>query len=556
MTKVWASDIYYSDYGSFSAYQEEKIEENDMIEVEKVTMYKWYKWVKVPGEFKLYNSIDNFTDNCYETEYSNWSLTKPMISESTILEEKTTYNYQIIEPIRYVHLYNLSGSYAAFRIPELEIYINDEQIDYTYTCDGCWDNFDKYINNGIYAENNSYIDNGGSLIIDLGKEYPINQVKVVFYIFDMGQSDKNYTIGYSKNGNDIFISKSYKQQFSLVYLKDAKRFEYEVTDLNISSDLWLESKISDEYLDNEYVYSMTSYKEYRYKEKMCETYTFSKEYYPQYSLTSVMDYNLNDSSKEFYRYKKRDKLELNIYDITEKNYDLNKFVIYSSDDYSIENNIDWNKNGLYKINFTLNNLNVSKDVKVMILENSLKEKEEEINDLKNQLENTISDYEKIITSLEKSNYDYLTSLNDLNLQIIELNKRLENLKNYNTDQDELIEDLQNELNLRLNEYEEKIHNLEKINQTYLENLNILSNTIYDLEAMINTLKTNQQSNNLEINDLKEQLEQYIKEYDEKINYLQNFNNDYTLKLIDINSNIQIMNETLNNLEQTGISIDI
>lgn len=547
MNSVWASEVYYSEYGNFSEYQEQAISSSDIINVGTQVMYKWYKNVKLPGAYKLYNSKDNFLDNCYETDFSSWTTTKPTITEATILEEKTIYKYQMIEPVRYIHLYNLKGSYDAFRIPELQIFVDNKEIVYTYTCEGCWENFDTYIHNGIYVENNSYIDNGGSLIIDLGADYPINKVKVLFYIFDMGESDKQYTLGYSKDKENIFISKSYTHQFSSVYMKDAQKFEYQITDLGISSDLWLTKQTSEQYLDNEYVYSRSSYQQYRYKEKMCQIYTLEKEYYPQYSAVQVQDYTLKESEKIFYRYQTRDKLELNIHDITEKNYDLNNFVISSTDAYTIDNNINWDKNGQYQLKFTLNDLVVNKNVNVSILSNSLEEKDEEIKELESQLQNTKEDYEKIIATLEKTNEEYLNSLNDLNNDIIELNKKISELEANNSNI-ELIEDLKQQLNNHIDNYNQKIQGLEKLNQSYLENLNILSNTIYSLEEQIKSLENRQAENKEEIQNLKSQIQDYITKYDEKIKYLEEFNNDYINKLQQVNSQIEITNENLNSLK--------
>ena len=550
MSRVWASEVYYSDYGSFTEFQEQVVNSTDTINVETKLMYKWYKNVKIPGEYKLYNSQDNFLDNCYETNYSSWVTAKPTITESTILEEKTIYNYQMIKPVRYIHLYNLKGSYDAFRIPELQVFVDDKEIDYTYTCEGCWENFDKYIHNGIYLENNSYIDNEGSLIIDLGKEYPINKVKVLFYIFDMGESDKQYTIGYSNDKTNIFISKSYIHHFSSVYIKDAQKFEYKITDLGISTDLWLTNQTSEQYIDNEYVYSRDSYKQYRYKDKMCQTYTLEKEYYPQYSTVQVQDYTLKDSEKLFYRYQTRDKLELNIHDITEKNYDLNNFVISSTDNYTIENNINWNKNGQYQLKFTINDLIVNKDVNVSILSNSLEEKDEEIKELEEQLQNTKKDYEKIIATLEKTNEEYLNSLNDLNNDIIALNKKISELEDIDNHNIELIEDIRQQLKNHIDNYNKKIQELEKINQSYLENINILSNTIYSLDDQIKSLENGQAENKEEIQNIKNEIENYITKYDDKIKYLEEFNKEYIDKLQKINLEIEIINQNLNTLKLT------
>lgn len=542
--KVEASEIYYSDYGQFSEYQTEKVEITDVINVEEVTMYRWYKEVITPGDFKLYNKQDNFNNNCYETEYSSWNIVSPVVNDATILEQRTIYDYQMIKPIRYIHLYNLNGSYSAFRITELQVFYDNQEINYTYQCDGCWQDFDKYIHNGIYEENMAIIDDGGSLIIDLGKEYPINKINLIIYLFDIGTEDKEYTLGYSQNGTDIFINKSYKKQFTLFYAKDSIRFDYNIDNLKLDSGLWLYSQTSQEKLDNEFVYSLSSHNEYRYKEKMCQTYSMSKDYYPQYSAISVDDYNYKDSPQKFYRYQKRDKLELNIFDITQKDYDLNNFILSSTDEYEIKHNIDWNKNGVYNVDFILNDLIVSKNVNVSILENVIEEKDKEIDNLKQNLQNTISEYETTIKELEDINNEYLNDVNKLNQEIIVINNQILNMKDENVQNNEYFNKIINDFASKIDEYDEKVKNLESINITYLRTLDILSNEINDLKNEINNLKTQQQSNESEVITIKDELEKYINEYQQKLDYIQNFNDQYIIKLDEANTNIKNLNDKL------------
>ena len=160
--------VYYSEYSDFSDFQEERVDPTDVIDVKKESRYLWYKNNEVLNDYELYNSNDNFSDDCYFTDYSPW-MNEKIENEGYISEERIKYDYILSKEIRYIHLYNLQGSYGAFRITELSVKYDNIPINYTYTCDGCWENFGDYINNGIYDENKSYIDNGGSLIIDLGK---------------------------------------------------------------------------------------------------------------------------------------------------------------------------------------------------------------------------------------------------------------------------------------------------------------------------------------------------------------------------------------------------
>ena len=231
--KIEAKEIYYSDYSIFSEFQQEEIIGSDIIDVEREDRYLWYKEIQEKQDYQLYNLEDKFSNDCYLTNYSNWQDEK-INNPGYIYEERNVYQYTKSKTIRYIHLYNLQGSYGAFRMTELTIKVNNKEIDYEYICEGCLSGFDDYINNGIYDENKSYINNGGSLIIDLGKEYPLNQIEVIFYIFDLGPSDKLYTIGYSKDKKDIFIAQSYILNFADEYWDNALKVVKKITDLNIS----------------------------------------------------------------------------------------------------------------------------------------------------------------------------------------------------------------------------------------------------------------------------------------------------------------------------------
>ena len=266
--------VYYSEYSEFSPFQEEEVTSSDTIDVIKEERYLWYKNVETLGDYKLYNNVDNFSDNCYMTEFTDWDNQK-IDNIGYVYEERNAYNYTMSKGVRYIHLYNLQGSYGSFRIPELEIKYKDNSLNYTYTCEGCLEGFDDYIHNGIYEENESYITNGGSLIIDLGREYPIHLIDVIFYIFDLGNSDKLYTIGYSTDKNNIFISKSYNLKFSDWHWTNAVKIVQDISQLDEKD--WKYNEITIGIRNNDFVINKESIKQYRYQEKWCKVYEIGKE---------------------------------------------------------------------------------------------------------------------------------------------------------------------------------------------------------------------------------------------------------------------------------------
>lgn len=479
--------VYYSEYSEFSSFQEEEVTSSDTIDVIKEERYLWYKNVETMGDYKLYNATDNFSDDCYLTEFTDWN-NKKIDNVGYIYEERNAYNYTMAKGVRYIHLYNLQGSYGSFRIPELDIKYKDKSINYTYTCEGCLEGFDDYIHNGIYEENKSYIANGGSLIIDLGKEYPIHLIDIVFYIFDLGNSDKLYTIGYSTDKNNLLYSKQYNLQFADEYWKNAVKRVHNTDEL--STSIWQYNEVYSGLKNNDFVINKESIKQYRYQEKWCKVYEISKEY-SDYSKDPIGDYNnkLEDSLKYFYSYRTRDKLDLDIKEITEINFDLNNFIISSSDEVKINSNINWNKNGIYDISFQVNDLIVNEKVKLNIEANTIEELKELIDSIK-------KDYENKIKELEEQ-------LNNCKLDKDCLNKKIIELNNLVKQYEEEVFNLNNQI---LN-YQNKINSLENLNNIYLDKINELEDDIKNLNNGIGnmTKEKEEQLNNLssELNNYKE-----------------------------------------------------
>ena len=574
--KVEAKEIYYSDYSNFSEFQQEEVINSDIVEVEKEERYLWYKEIQEEQDYQLYNLEDSFSDDCYFTEYSNWQNEK-IDNPGYIYDERNVYQYKKAKSVRYIHLYNLQGSYGAFRMTELTIKVNNKEIDFKYTCEGCLSGFDDYINNGIYDENKSYIDNGGSLIIDLGKQYPLNQIEVIFYIFDLGPSDKLYTIGYSTDKKDIFIAQSYILNFADEYWDNALKVVKKIIDLNISLQEWTTSETSYEIDDDASIVDTKITKQYRYQEKWCKVYQKKKEYYQEYSNKAIDDYIYRDeeSKKTFYRYRTRDKLEIDVYDITDENFDLNNFIVTSTDEVEITNNIDWNKNGIYDITFTLNDLIVTKSVNLNIDSNTIDELEKEILILEQQISNLEEDlkkqkkyYEEQLEILEeklnncqsdnnclkeileekeliiKNQEEQLISLNDkINQLQAEINSKIDEII-YLNQNNELLKDKITKLNEEIIKLKNNTSNLnqEVINEYNKTNDLIIINQFYkekidELTEDLNLLNESTNKKLTDKNNLINQYEQKIKELEDKLNENQ--------CLTDL-KNEQNTNEDLNN----------
>lgn len=589
MNYALANEIYYSDYSDFSDYQENIVEESDLVNVEKNIMYKWYKNTIEIGDYQLINSDLNFTDDCYETEYTEWSNIEPINTPEKIIFERDIYDYKLIEKIRYIHIYNLHGSYGAFRIPELQVFFDNKEIDYTFSCEGCWDNFDKYIHNYKYIENESYITNEGSLIIDLGEYYPVDKIKLIMYVFDLGDEIKKFSISYSKDMVNLLNYDDYSLDYSSIYLVESQKFEYQIKDI----DNWLYEELTENKKEDNNIYDLSIKKEYRYKNKLCKTFKVNKEYYPDYSLFAIGDYNIKDSSKEFYRYQTRDKLELNVYDIINYDFNLNDFVVFSSSPYKIISDINYNKNGQYKINFITDNLNIEKIVNVKINENIIKEYEKQNEILSQQIKEEKEKYEelkkdfKVLENNQKNQFDDLAKINDNLINLYERvtisesvnNETIENLKKYLdsklNDYNEIITNLKEnykklaDIIVVLQENDQDVSNEVEVLKQYKENydkelnnidlvIDMLNNKFELLETtvmIIDDIKNNQINleNKIDNIELKSNLD--LKTKEELINIIEDLNKKYLNQITDLNNKLNNLNTITLNLENEIKQLD-
>ena len=541
VTKVEASEVFYSDYTDFSPYQGNVIEMDDCTNVISEDRYLWYKNEEILKDYMPYNKDDSFSEDCYLSQPTDWSTEKKEDS-AYVYETRTKYEYTKAKEVRYIHLYDLQGSYDAFRITELMVMINGQNLNYSFTCEGCWDNFEKYINNGIYDENKSYIDNGGSLIIDLGKEYPLNQIEIVFYLFDLGPSEKLYTLGFADKYNNILVSKKYNLDFADQYWINALKLTTNIYDLNSNVNDWTYKEISYQNIIDDSIIDTVISEEYRYQVKWCRPYEVAKKYYPEYSKEAIDSYNIRDDSskKTFYSYQTRDKLELNISEITNKNFDLNNFIVFSSDEVDIIENIDWNKNGNYDVIFKLNDIEVTKSIVLNIDTNTIEELKSEIERLNDKLKQLITDFNRSSDEYEQKISDLNQQLNDCQADNECLNKIIKDKNDLIANYEKQILNLSNEVNklqVALDEEVSKVDVLIIDNNDLHSIIDVLRNEIKKLQ--INSLNLNQQ---------------LIQDYELKINNLIALNDFYKNKITELEGDLSYLNNSFSGILKDKDSI--
>ena len=480
---------YYSSYGPFSEWQEDAIENNDYL-VEKAVFNKYAREIRNNGGYSLDdgNQIDYplIDYNDYQImPYTNWNKNIPSLINGRMIEDRKVYQYRQIDQIRYVYIYNVMGSYTAFRIPELNIISNNQIINYTTDCTNCNATFATSINDGLINENDSYIYNGGMVKIDLGGYYNLYDIRIDMYLYDVGNTTKTFdiTLTHDDSLNQKYGFKHREEYFTNAVNKTPTLFQYHIDSTWLDNYQWGEEKTSFTEIQANWYTSVNSYNEYRYQDKKYLHYNLELEYYDDnYYLDSPNDqYNkvLNDS-KVYYRFKKRDSIIINdplvltskddnILDLINTNID--KSLI------TIEHNIDYNHNGLYDITFnTPLGLEVHQKIRIDFLDNTLNDQIEKLLVENEELLKKLNDHSELI-NLKQINNELTNKLNDKDLELTDKQKLIQDLNSNILELKALNSDIINEYYHYENEtkaltanYEQIIHNKDNqlINQTSIE----------------------------------------------------------------------------------------
>lgn len=557
--KVLASEVYYSSYTPFSDWQEQSVSASDTCHVEEETRYLWYQIHPIPGNYALFQNGGLFLNDCYDTALSSWSTSVPEHHESRNILERTKYTYKLDTGIRYIHLTNVSGSYYSFRIPELRTMVNGNDIAYTYTCVGCNDTFDGHIHNGNRYENWSSLTNGGSLTIDLGAIYPAHKVELQFYIYDVGTDPKNYTVSFSKDGSNMIASQSYTLYFSGMEYEQSEYRIHNIYNMGVDESVWTTTDITYTPYTNEFQLSTNTQKEYAYTEKMCRTYTESREYSTEYSKSEIENFPHQDvnQGKKYYRYQTREKLELADIDTIDKrksNWD--DMVLYSSQPYEVIETIDWSQNGIYPVIFQVGNLHVTREVEVKLVENQLAEYEKQIAELQKEYQQSQMNWEE-----QKSHYEQ--QIEKLEKEVNSLKEQLKNCEENCQNDKACLQDTINQNNQLLKQYEQRVLELSNLLNEYQLKLAEQKQSFEELQIMMQVLQSQLnelKKDNEELSKVIEKQESKLEEYKQNVSQLADDNEYYQQVLKDKQLELIQMEksnlEYLDNIEKLKEKLDI
>ncbi len=455
------AETFYSKYSDYSDYTDEYVEESDIISVKKERRYRWYKNIKQLGDYYPFTSnvldypeVD--VNDYYETDYSDWSINYPGFILYRTIETRDVYEYKDPQPIRYIQFHSLKGGNGFFTITELEIFNNNDLIDYKILNNTS--DFAKRLKDGNYNDIDNKIINNSKIIIDLNDYYQVKDIKMKLYLYDTTNQVNQIKAKFTRDSS--FNSYSFAELYTLNYfvcnsVTDIKTLAYEAKDYRLFTPKY-DINYSLEYPLEKEGRIINQVIQYRYKDTLFRHYRLTKEYLANYYKDNPGDY-IKDINiyKDYYSYKKRDKVVIDDDLVfTDYNKKLEDLILETTvNDIKIDTNFNINKNGKYQVKFILPFMSIEKIVTVNILQNEineindklletekqLKEKKDLLNSYKEQLtklkqelekskenkeEEKIKEYEAKILVLEQHIEYLIEKINQLDQKRIEYNNKL------------------------------------------------------------------------------------------------------------------------------------
>ena len=310
----------------------------ELINTEK--RYMWYSENLVSKGYSDNLNIDlentYIDENDYQLEYSEW---REYNNETNLnLEFRKRYDYQKIMPLRYIQI----SSKDTVNISELEIYVNNEIVEYNVGCMQCdikerYNLYDQIIDKDNYYE----LSYRGVMLVELKQYYPLEQIQLKIYSINNSKNN-DYKIYFTENPYQYDVG-IYKDNLKIEnqYSEDISYNTFNIDDSWLFNTKYEEVKTTYEYVKDSWHTKVNIVDECRDVYKKYHYYEIEKNYIDGYykenpmpSLNLIKDEN---SYKLFYKYR----LIANDYETNNSynnNYNLNDIFknYYSNAEESIE----------------------------------------------------------------------------------------------------------------------------------------------------------------------------------------------------------------------------
>ncbi|MGI6325140.1 MAG: hypothetical protein ACOXZS_04295 [Bacilli bacterium] len=319
--KVYALDNnIYLTYSDWSDWQETKIEETPLIEVQVEKKYRWYMEDRIDGDYYIENENDpSFPlidrSNYLETTFSEFTNDQPHMLPNRIVEEKRVYRYRHMRPVRYIYILNPHNFFGHFYIPELNVLINGQKVSYDYYCGRCSNDFSSKINDNNVLQTDVYLYNNTELRIDLGGYYNVEDIRIDLYLYDPILSSKSFDIMLSPYFNFTqpqYFFKSFSEYFYCNDITEVKLFSLQIDNSWLKEPEWFEWECSDDPITPSLTTEVDQIHLYRYKDILYKHYRLDKIYYDDNYYPSAPDlaFKRDDNDyKYYYRYRTKSIIE-------------------------------------------------------------------------------------------------------------------------------------------------------------------------------------------------------------------------------------------------------
>ena len=329
------TQTYYSAYGPFTEFSEEKILPNELTSVEKERRYLWYK-ENIVGDYflagqnpKEYNLMSSKTI----IETSPFSETKPLEASGRVIESKVIYGHQEAKKGKIIKITALEGE---FNLMNLNVEVSGEVKDFTLS------NQDKVV---TLKENDS-------LVITLKEFFPLDKLKLSFDVLN-NSLKSSYQISVLGDDEQEYLKGNYTNYFQSKDESDTRHFTYDINNLPIYDLAWQEEVISEEPIQETPLKRPFTRTLYRTVDTKNWYYKVERIYNDTYTKDATDDYNLCDESKykDYYRSQVRNKVTIeDEVTLTTKNINFKDYIKEATVDFlSVDSNIDFKKNGTYEV---------------------------------------------------------------------------------------------------------------------------------------------------------------------------------------------------------------
>ncbi len=360
MRKILILCIFFLLFHKVQALEEdwtdEVIDDSNVVIKDSEIRYRWYQEQEVLSDDYYIEGENDETypfiirDNIIQTDWSDWLDTSPKSKPNRDIEYKMVNRYRTIKPVRYLFLNNFQGGYLTFKIAELNVLINNVEINVTMNCNNCSDNF-IYHTNDNSLNNVAYINNGGSLTIDLGAYYLVGDIRLELYMYDSVPNTKKFNLYY--NGCPTLEECTYAHKEIDIYVV-SNNSNLPEKHLIIPNETFIEKPIWDDWIYADTFYNATYYRQmqvlniYRYKDIKYRYYKIERiyvdDYYAEYEDSNYIKDEESANTFYLYEYAQND----NSMAEESKNKDNNYIV-----DNTLNNEVEKEKTIIYEINDNL-----------------------------------------------------------------------------------------------------------------------------------------------------------------------------------------------------------